>query len=786
MAKATNKGLDKRAESRARYLFREKASIQSKGWNAKHPQNGGDFLEENEIVGFFPNIGLELDRPDFLLTIGSKPCVTVEAKNDRAKIDDAISEAIDYANRINGAKKFRVNVAIGFAGEADKGYAVKVRILVGTTWKPLTSNGVELSAIPSRYEIERALLNNNGTTAVTVPDQSEFIEAAKEMGSVLRQVAIEPAERPRVIGALVAAMYSGTVDIAEKRSLKSVNDLSKQAIDGIGDISAQKKKSLTDTLRLDPAAYKSLPAVIGRLVSILERLNIRAVLHTGVDFLGMFYEAFLRYGNDNNSLGIVFTPRHITRYCVDLVGVGVSDKVIDLASGTGGFLVAAFDAMRDKALASKNPKKLLESIRESLSGFDTNHQIWALASLNMFFRGDGKSHIEHGSSLTSANRKAVKNRFTRAFLNPPFSQENAPETDFIDASMDALVPGGLLVAVVFSSVFAADDTKKWRAEFLQKHKLLGMISLPDDLFYPTAAPTSIMIAEAHQPQSKSASVFMAKLMDDGFEKLKGKRVRKDSGHVQMDSISDAFHKHIAGKPFTSPLCVGLGASEILSGQEWAPENWLPQTPALGTPGVNHEEEVLSELFRAAAHFPGLTTCVLPTFGKSWSLLPPLPYGKTQPLSYFFEIKNGKSSGEKGQTAGGSTPYISSGDTTNSIISLVEPVESEVFEEGGLTITAFGQAAIQPWPFVARGNGGSSVRVLAPKFRMSLRELIWFAGRINEQRWRFFYTRMAIKGRLASPKFQLQSPPKALPDNQHTIKSKIDSFTKVLRKEAALW
>lgn len=786
MARAASKGLDKRAESRARYLFREKASIQSKGWNAKHPQNGGDFLEENEIVGYFPNIGLGLDRPDFLLTVGSKPCVAVEAKNDRAKIDDSIREAIDYADQINKAKKYRVTIAIGFAGEADKGYAVKVRVLVGTAWKPLTSNGVELSAIPSRFEIERALANNNGTTSVSIPDQSEFIEAAKEMGSVLRHAAVEPSERPRVIGSLVAAMYAGEVDIAEKRSLKSVNDLSKKAIEGIADISAGKKKSLVDTLRLDSSAYKSLPVVIGRLVSILERLNIRAVLHTGVDFLGMFYEAFLRYGNDNNSLGIVFTPRHITHYCVELVGVDVSDKVIDVASGTGGFLVAAFDVMRQKALKSKNSKTILEAVRESLAGFDTNHQIWALASLNMFFRGDGKSHIEHGSSLTAASRKAVKGQFTRAFLNPPFSQENAPETDFIDASMEALVPGGVMVAVVISSVFAADETKRWREEFISKHTLLGMISLPDDLFYPTAAPTSIMIAKAHEPLAETSTVFMAKIMDDGFEKLKGKRVPKKGDAAQLLEVRDAFHKHMANTAYFSPLCTSLQASNISKGEEWSPENWLPQTDALGTASVNHEEEVLAELFRAASYFPQLTGCVFASFGQAWSKLPTLPYGKTEPLSYFFEIRNGKSSGEKGQTPGGSTPYISSGDSTNSIISLVEPNESEVFKEGGLTITAFGQAAIQPWPFVARGNGGSSVRVLEPKFRMSLRELIWFAGKINEQRWRYFYLRMAIKGRLAGPTFKISSPPKPLPDKGHTIKSKIDSFTSVLRKEAALW
>ena len=779
-------GSDTRAEARARYLFRQKAGIKSKGWNNKHPQAGGDFLEENEIEAHFGNIGLDLKRPDFLMLIGGAPCATVEAKNDRDKIDVAIQEAVEYADQINLAGKFKVKFAIGFAGEEDKGYEVRTRVLVLKKWIPLSSDdGVELTAIPSRYEVERALANNNGKTSVTVPDQSEFIEAAKEMGTVLRKVAVEPADRPRVIGALVAAMYAGNVDIAESRSLRSVNDLVRQGIDGIADISPKKKKSLIDTLRLDPGVYKRLPAVIGRLTSILERLNIRAVLHTGVDFLGMFYEAFLRYGNDNNSLGIVFTPRHITRYCVDLVGVTVKDRVVDLASGTGGFLVAAFDSMRQQALQTKN-KKVMEFVRQALYGFDTNHQIWALASLNMFFRGDGKSHIEHGDSLTQANRREVRGKFSRAFLNPPFSQEEAPETDFINASMDALAPDGMLAAVVFSSVFAGDETKRWRQKFLSEHTLVAMISLPEDLFYPTAAPTSIMIARAHTPHPSSAQAFMAKVMDDGYEKLKGKRVPRAVDPKQLEDVKLAFHQHAKGQSFNSKLCCVVPSTSLVGGSEWAPENWLPQSTALGSPGVNFEELALSELFRAAAHFPQLTTAVLPNFGSNWQTLPALPYGKTAPLAFFFQIANGKSAGEKSQVSGGSVPYISSGDSTNSIISLVDPADDDIFSEGGLTITAFGQAAVQPWPFVARGNGGSSVRVLVPKFRMSVRELIWFAAQINQQRWRYFYVRMAIKSRLSSPNFKLTSPQKPMPDGKHSIKAKVDNFTKVLNKEAALW
>ena len=126
---------------------------------------------------------------------------------------------------------------------------------------------------------------------------------------------------------------------------------------------------------------------------------------------------------------------------------------------------------------------------------------------------------------------------------------------------------------------------------------------------------------------------------------------------------------------------------------------------------------------------------------------------------------------------GVTPYISSGDQTNSIVRIVGGEASEIFDHGGITITAFGQAYVQPWPFIARGNGGSSVRVLIPKFKMTFNELVWFASQINAQRWRIFYARMAIKSRLEQ--LEITSPPHRLKDKGDSISCRVKSFKQKL-------
>lgn len=758
----------KRAESRARYYLR--AQAQKRGWKVSHPDKGGEILEEQEIVDFFPEIGLGLNRPDFLLVKGGLPVVVIEAKNTADKIQDAISEAIEYADIINSNSPYSVKIAVGAAGEENYGFAVEVRYLKGDEWKPLLSRGYEITTIPTRREVDIALTANDATTEVEVPGVSEFIDAAIELSKILRAARVEAPLRPKVIGALALAMYQGDVDVSEDTALDSINGLIHAAIEESIDLSPEKKPRLEESLKLLGADYERLSPQIAKIVHLLRGLNIRAVLQTDTDFLGLFYEAFLRYGYDNNALGIVFTPRHITRFCVELVDAKSTDRVIDLTCGTGGFLVAAFDKM----MTGAHGPKAIQKVKRDLYGFDTNPTIWALATLNMFFRGDGKSHIENKSCLEQESKDAVVDSFQKAFLNPPFSQSSEPERDFIDASMQALVPEGLIAVVVKAGIFADDDNRAWRKEFTRNHSVLGMISLPEDLFYPTAAPTSILIAKAHIPQNDSDNVLMARVSNDGYEKLKGRRVEIKGS--QIPRTEDAFRSVLKGEDIHTDNAITITTKLILGGNEWSPQQWLPQPIEAEESLKKYEDDIRFSIYRAVAAIPELADAVIDNFGENWNKFTDYPVRCTLPISGFFDVQNGKSSGEKNYIEG-ITPYISSGDLSNSIIRLVDAEEGEVFTGGAITVTAFGQAYVQPWQFMARGNGGSSVRVLIPKFKMSFNDLVWFASQINAQRWRFFYARMAIKSRIA--RLSVTSPPNKLEDSGKLISERVREFRKNL-------
>ena len=758
----------KRAESRCRYLVRKIAT--QKGWDVRHPQKGGQFLEEQEIEDYFNDSGLGKTKPDFLVCKNFQPLIVVEAKNEKNKIDNAINEAIDYAEAINDYGKYTVNIAVGVAGEEDNGYLFKTKIYDGNEWLNLSARGFILTSFPSVSEIENAIITNNGTTEVSIPNVSEYITTAIELSSILRSAKIEPSLRPKVLGAVITAMYQGEIDLTEGKELESINSLVSDAIYSTDHFEDKKKKQLIETLRMAEADYSRLASKMGRIIFILKTLNIKSILQTDTDFLGLLYEAFIRYGYDNNSLGIVFTPRHITRFCAELIDVTAEDNVIDIACGSGGFLVASFDRMLSTYKEMGIPYNV---IRESIYGFDTNPTVWALAALNMFFRGDGKSNIENASCFDENSKKAVAGRFKKALLNPPFSQEEEPERDFIDIAMKALQTLGLMAVVVKSGIFADDDNSLWRNSFLKEHTLLGMISLPGDLFYPTAVDTTIMIAQAKRPQESSDNVFMAKIWNDGYKKLKGKRVETTGS--QLNEVLDNFKKYRDGEEISTKLATIISANEIMKeGAEFCPEQYLPQPDFPTETKEAYKLDVVKSILRTAVSIDEIADEVLPTF-PNFTDLPTMPYGKEDAIESYFYVNGGKSSGESNYNEG-SCPYVSSGDPLNSIIRLVSDVEGEVFENGAITVTCFGRASIQPWRFMARGNGGSAVRVLIPKYRMSFSELVWFAAQINMQRWRFFYGRMAIAKRLK--KIRLVAPESPIKDDDNkSISEKIAELSK---------
>lgn len=731
--------MSRRAEARARYYCREEARLL--GWDANHPQRGGQFLEEQEVVNFFPELRdfLGLRRPDFVVIKENRPIMVIETKNEFEKLNDAFNDAKKYAMAIDNIHP--IKIAVGIAGTPDTAIQTRVMYRIGEEWCSLTSNSYQLTQIPTPEEFATALDNDDGTTDVRLPSEDEFYETAISISRMFRTAKIEENIRPKIVGAIILALYQGDFSMNPDVVLGHINSNVSAAISTCGDVPADRRDYLIETLRLSTES-RLLPSIIRRVVLQLERLNIRSIMRSSVDFLGQFYEAFLRYGADNKQLGIVFTPRHITRYCAELVDVRLGMSVYDPACGTGGFLVAAYDRMMIEATSPR----AIQTVKDSLYGFDTNSTVWSLSILNMMFRGDGKSHIAPESCFD--HDVDMSSRFNRVLLNPPFAQEAERERDFIDHALKSLFPGGELAVVVPTGVLVDREHKEWRKNLVANHAVIATISMPTELFYPTGSSTCLLVVKAHTPRI-DVGTFMAKVHNDGYTISKNRRIPVSGS--QLPEIARLFRRYRDGE-FTGSIpglaCV-VDRMEIEAGQELCAEHWLPQSSMNEVEFTSSIDSALKQMYVTVVIYPSIIEILIEEFTELLDSIESPDYPKLNnrtPLNKIFSVSMGKSIGKDNYPLG-SIPYISSGETFNSVIGLVNAPLGEIYDSPCITVTAFGQAYIQPWRFCARGNGGSAVRVLEPLFPMSVPELLWYASQINFQKWRFQYGRMAIKSRL---------------------------------------
>lgn len=190
--------MSRRAEARARYYCREEA--RRLGWDANHPQRGGQFLEEQEVVDFFPELRdfLGLRRPDFVVIKENRPVMVIETKNEFENLNDALNDAKNYAMAINNI--YPIKIAVGIAGTPDTAIQTRVVYRLGEEWCSLTSNSYQLTQIPTPEEFATALDNDDGTTDVRLPSEDEFFETAISISRMLRTAKINVQIGKEVLG----------------------------------------------------------------------------------------------------------------------------------------------------------------------------------------------------------------------------------------------------------------------------------------------------------------------------------------------------------------------------------------------------------------------------------------------------------------------------------------------------------------------------------------------------------------------------------------------------------
>ena len=225
-----------------------------------------------------------------------------------------------------------------------------------------------------------------------------------------------------------------------------------------------------------------------------------------LDALGIFYHEFIKYsGGDGSGLGIVLTPQHLTEFMCDLTEVNKYSKVADICCGSGSFLITAMTRMFKEANESE-----IEDIRKNrLFGIDFDPELYTLAIANMIIRKDGKSNIYYGDCFDNNLIKKIKSQNCNiGLINPPYSQKDKVELEFVEQLLNILVAGGKVAAVVPMSCAIGTKFKDVRERLFKKHSLLAVFSMPDEIFYPTGTNVCVMLWEAHKPHSSSQKTYV--------------------------------------------------------------------------------------------------------------------------------------------------------------------------------------------------------------------------------------------------------------------------------------
>jgi len=374
-------------------------------------------------------------------------------------------------------------------------------------------------------------------------------------------------------------------------------------------------------------------AALVKTIQELQNLNIRSAMNSSTDVLGQFYEVFLKYGNGAKEIGIELTPRHITRFAVEAVGVSSDDIVLDPTCGTGGFLVAAFDYVRRTSTEAQRERFK----KYNIFGIEQESAIAAMAIVNMIFRGDGKNNIIEGNAFSTFLKKRAVNGHasasyvhgqkpeggdepvTRVLMNPPFALKGSIDKEyrFVSQALSTMADGKLLFSLLpLGALFGAHDEKVWRKdELLAKHTLLAVLSLPEELFYPAARKqVAAIVVKKGVPHANERPVFWARIAHDGHVKSKKKRLPASEfvpPRQEQDQLPEVlpFLQNFIGHPTTVDVnkprfckTAPIDFSDPLL--ELMPEAYLDTEPI--SPG---------ELERAVDEMARQTAAFLIRFGK---------------------------------------------------------------------------------------------------------------------------------------------------------------------------
>jgi len=303
------------------------------------------------------------------------------------------------------------------------------------------------------------------------------------------------------------------------------------------------------------------PALLVKVVEMLDHVPMEER-----DTKGDVYEYMLGKIASAGQNGQFRTPRHIIRLMVDMTAPRPDDIVCDPACGTGGFLVATGEYLRET-----HPDIFLDADRmrhfnETLfNGFDFDNTMLRISSMNLALHGIENPNIRYKDSLAEEHA-GEDEAYTLILANPPFAgsldyescakgllkivKTKKTELLFLALFLRLLKPGGRAAIIVPDGVLFGSSTahKALRRILVEDQKLDAIISMPSGVFKPYAGVSTAILLFTKTNSGGTENVWFYDMQADGYS-LDDKRTVLDSEKHANNNLPDilARWKNRAGE-----------------------------------------------------------------------------------------------------------------------------------------------------------------------------------------------------------------------------------------------
>ena len=273
------------------------------------------------------------------------------------------------------------------------------------------------------------------------------------------------------------------------------------------------------------------------------------------DIMGDVYEYLLGKIASAGENGQFRTPRHIIKMIVELMQPKLTDRILDPAMGSAGFLVESA-----QFVSQNTPQKLMQTNNREhyktrmFTGYDTDQSMLRIGAMNMMLHGVDAPNISYLDSLSAKNEE--RNEYTLIMANPPFTGnvfENSISPDltalcktkktellFLTLFTKMLTTGGRCASIVPDGVLFGSSKahKAIRKELVENQRLEAIISMPSGVFKPYAGVSTAILIFTKTNSGGTDKVWFYDMKADGFS-LDDKRSPIDKNDIP--DIIARFH-----------------------------------------------------------------------------------------------------------------------------------------------------------------------------------------------------------------------------------------------------